>query len=115
MSLEKLLVLAMISEALWETLKMTWQNGKVSADRIGAMVIGLLMALGTGMDIMELVGIPMKVPYLGNILTGLLISRGANFIHDLLASAGNMNQSTKVSVSNKASVTVSSSNDSLKQ
>lgn len=101
MSLAKLLVLAMISEALWETLKMTWQNGKVSTDRIGAMVVGLIMALTTGMDIMELVGIPMIIPYLGTVLTGLLISRGANFLHDLLSSAGNMSQGTKVMVNSK--------------
>lgn len=96
MSFAKLLVLAMISEALWETLKMTWQNGKISIDRIGAMLTGVLLSVATGMDIMQLVEIPMFVPYLGTILTGLLISRGANFIHDLLSSAGNMSQNTKL-------------------
>ena len=101
MSFAKLLVLAMISEALWETLKMTWQNGKVSVDRIGAMLTGVLLSVSTGMDIMKLVEIPMFVPYLGTILTGLLISRGANFIHDLLSSAGNMNQNTKLLLKSK--------------
>lgn len=100
MNFAKLLILAMISEAVWETIKMTWQNGKFSIDRIGAMVTGLLLAVTTGIDIMELVGVPTVVPYLGNILTGLLISRGANFVHDILASAGNMNAKTKV-VENK--------------
>ncbi|WP_139904897.1 hypothetical protein [Clostridium thermarum] len=95
MNITKILILAMISEAVWETFKMTWQNGKLSADRIGAMVIGILIAISTGIDIMELVEIPIFIPYLGTILTGLLISRGANFIHDLLSSAGNMSKNTK--------------------
>lgn len=101
MNVTKLLVLAMISEALWETLKMTWQNGKVSIDRVGAMLIGVLLSVSTGMDIMKLVEIPIFVPYLGTILTGLLISRGANFLHDLISSAGNLNQNTKQSLKGK--------------
>jgi hypothetical protein len=98
MSITKLLILAMISEALWETLKMTWQNGKVSIDRIGAMITGILISVSTGLDIMELVEIPIFIPYAGTILTGLLISRGANFIHDLLSSAGNMSKNSKLVV-----------------
>jgi hypothetical protein len=103
MNFSKIIILAMISEAVWETIKMTWQNGKFSIDRAGAMATGLLLAVTTGIDIMELAGVPTKIPYLGNILTGLLISRGANFIHDILASAGNMNAKTKVVTEKTAS------------
>lgn len=95
MNVLSLIVLALIGEATWETIKMTWQQGKVSIDRIGAMGIGLLLALGTGLDIMAMVGVPMKIPYIGMVLTGLLISRGANFIHDILQSVNNINQNTK--------------------
>lgn len=80
----KLIVLALIGEALWETLKMTWQQGKFSIDRIGALIVGLLLAIGTGLDFFSLVQIPLNIPYLGMALTGVLISRGANFVHDLL-------------------------------
>jgi len=79
-----LVVAAMIGESVWETLKMIWQEGKLSIDRIGALVIGLLIALSGNLDLPALVGIPFIVPYLGMILTGILISRGANFVHDLL-------------------------------
>lgn len=95
MNILSLIIIALIGEAVWETLKMTWQQGKVSIDRIGALIIGLLLALGTGLDIMAMIGVPMKVPYVGMILTGLLISRGANFVHDILASINNIQQNTK--------------------
>lgn len=95
MNITKLLVLAMLGEALWETLKMTWQNGKISIDRIGAMLVGLFLSLSTKVDIMKLLDIPMIIPYAGTILTGLLISRGANFLHDIFASMGNINANTK--------------------
>lgn len=90
------IVLAMIGEAVWETLKMTFQNGKLSIDRIGALVVSISLALATGMDLFKLFGISQNIPYLGIILTGLLLSRGSNFIHDLLESTSNLNQNSKV-------------------
>jgi hypothetical protein len=98
MNILSLIILALIGEALWETLKLTWQNGKLSIDRVGALLIGELLAIGTGLDLMAMVGVPLKIPYVGMILTGLLISRGANFIHDLLASINNVQQNTKPNV-----------------
>jgi len=79
-----LVVIALICEAVWETLKMVWQEGKVSVDRIGALAVGLIIAFVTGADLLNLAGIPVTIPYVGIALTGILISRGANFIHDLL-------------------------------
>lgn len=95
MNLMGLLVLATIGEAVWETLKLFWQNGKVNTDRLGALAVGELLSIGTGLDLLNLVGIPMKIPFVGVILTGLLISRGANFIHDILSSINNVQQNTK--------------------
>lgn len=84
MTLVQLIVLAVLAEAVWETSKMVWQEGKVSGDRIGALVVGLLVALGTQADLFELVGLPFVIPYVGMILTGILISRGANYLHDII-------------------------------
>jgi hypothetical protein len=95
MNILSLVVLALLGEAVWETAKMVWQNGKISIDRIGALVVGELLAIGAGTDLMAMVGVPLHIPYVGMILTGLLISRGANFIHDLLASINNVQQNTK--------------------
>ena len=83
MTIIQLLIVALVGEAVWETCKMFYQKGKVSCDRIGAAVVGLLIAFGAQMDIFSLVGISLVIPYLGYVLTGLLISRGANVIHDL--------------------------------
>lgn len=95
MNILGLIILALIGEAVWETLKMTWQNGKLNTDRIGALVVGLLLAFGSGIDLMKAFGVPVVIPYLGIILTGLLISRGANFVHDIVSSVNNINQKTK--------------------
>lgn len=84
MELLALVTMALICEAVWESIKMVWQEGKLSIDRIGALVIGVLIAVGAGLDLPAIVKIPVAIPYVGMVLTGILISRGANFIHDLV-------------------------------
>ncbi|MCT8977130.1 hypothetical protein N4T77_10990 [Clostridium sp. CX1] len=84
MNLIQYVVAALIVEALWETTKLFWQNGKFSYDRVGSVAFGELVAIGANIDFMNSVGLPIHIPYVGMILTGILISRGSNFMHDLL-------------------------------
>lgn len=93
--MEKILivfVVAIIAESVWETLKMTWQDGKLKIDRVGALVVSMLIVFGTRLDILAILGIETVIPFLGTILTGILISRGSNFIHDLLTRLSNKNE-----------------------
>lgn len=78
-----ILVAAIIAESVWETSKMVWQQGKLQVDRIGALVVGLLIALAGQLDVCALLGLIFIYPIIGQIITGILFSRGANFIHDL--------------------------------
>lgn len=89
-SLIIIVLIALVGESVWETLKMVWQDGKISVDRIGALVVALLLSIGTRLDILSLLNIKTSIPYLGIILTGILISRGSNFIHDLLVKISNI-------------------------
>ena len=89
-SLIILVLIALVGESVWETLKMVWQDGKISIDRIGALIVALLLSIGTSLDILSLLNIETSIPYLGIILTGVLISRGSNFIHDLLVKINNI-------------------------
>lgn len=79
-----ILVAALLAEAVWETGKMVWQQGKISVDRTGALLVGILFAVGAGLDLCTVLGICFVYPIIGQLLTGILISRGANFVHDLL-------------------------------
>lgn len=88
-------IVALVGEAIWETIKMTWQHGKVNIDRIGALIVGLIIAIAAGIDIMDIIGIPMRIPYVGTVLTGVLISRGANFVHDILETVSSVRQNRK--------------------
>lgn len=84
-----IIIVSILAESIWETLKMTWQNGKVSIDRIGALIVSLVLSLGTKMDLLALLGLETTIPYMGSFLTGIIVSRGSNFTHDLLTKVNN--------------------------
>ncbi|MGG7177585.1 hypothetical protein ACQPU1_08340 [Clostridium paraputrificum] len=84
MNISIVIILALLSESVWETLKMTWQKGKISTDRIGALIISMLIVFATGLDIFKILNVEAKAPGIGMVLTAILLSRGSNFIHDLI-------------------------------
>ena len=79
----KVIILSMLAEAIWENLRMTFEDGKFSINRLGALIVSIIVAVGTKINIFEILDFEMWT-ILGSILTGILISRGANVVHDLL-------------------------------
>lgn len=103
----QIIVISMLCEAVWESLKMVWQGEKhLTLDKFGALVMSVLISFATGLDLLVLLEIDSSIPYIGVLLTGILLSRGANFLHDLISKLSN---SSKPSVSldkEKSSVSV---------
>ena len=77
---------AVIAEALIEYANMvvTDNDHRLDWRVIMSAVIGIGVALAFGIDLFEVIGIAAKVPYVGMVLTGVVISRGSNYIHDIL-------------------------------
>lgn len=48
-----------------------------------SMVLGLIVSLNYDIDIFKLAGLEGRVPFVGSILTGLIISRGSNIVNDV--------------------------------
>ena len=95
MGLLTLFILALLSEAIWETLKMIWQKGRISVDRVGALITGVIIAFVTKINIFEIVEISCDYSLIGIIFTGILISRGANFVHDFIENISKVRQNSK--------------------
>ena len=83
MEYAQLVIVAILIEAIWENIKMIWQNGKFSIDKIGSLAISILICILAKIDIFPIVNLSIMVPVIGSILTGIIVSRGANFVHDL--------------------------------
>ena len=88
MSIVTIITIALLVEAVWETLKMVWQEGKININTIGALIVGIAVSILAKIDIFAMQGITLSIPLIGWILTGILMSRGANFIHDLFNKLG---------------------------
>lgn len=96
-------ILAFVVEAVWQALKPLWP-GKIKEwevsygvpiDAIGCLIIALLLCFGTGTDLLALVGVPIAIPYMGLVLTAILIYRGSNFLHDVLSGINDIRNNGK--------------------
>ena len=81
-------LLAIVVEALIEVIK-GWLPAGASVSRwvwpvVGAL-LGVTLCMLANVDLLHLAGIDLKLPPVGTVLTGLLISRGASFVHDIWA------------------------------
>nr|WP_319488595.1 hypothetical protein [uncultured Caproiciproducens sp.] len=91
-----LILMAIIVEGLVTYAKTFFVGGKFQWQQLVGIALGVIAALAYNVDIFALLGITSGVPYVGAILTGILISRGSNYIFDLvktLQNVGNGNTS----------------------
>ena len=82
-SITALLFFAILIEGFVEYIKLSFQK-KMCAEIIGAMVCGVGIAFAYHLDLFSAVGITTDVPYISNVLTGLVLARGSNYVFDLI-------------------------------
>ena len=76
-----IVVLALLVEALVETMKKALAGG-IQWPAVAAMVGGIAVCLAAGVGILSILGIAFPT-WLDAVITGVLVSRGSNFISDL--------------------------------
>ena len=79
-----LTLMAIIVEGLITYLKTFFIGGKPQWQMLVGIGLGVTVSLVYDVDIFALLGITSTVPYVGAVLTGVLISRGSNYIFDLI-------------------------------
>ena len=89
MEYAQLIIIAILIEAIWENLKMIWKDKKVNVSILGVLILSIIVCVLTSIDIFPIVGISMIVPYVGSVLTGIIVARGANFVNDLFTKLNN--------------------------
>lgn len=91
-SILSILIIAILVEAVWENLKMVWQDGKLNINMIGSLVISILVAILTKISVFSVLKIDINM-YVGAVLTGIIISRGANVVHDIWTKINQLKES----------------------
>lgn len=83
MEFAQLVLIAILIEAIWENLKMTYDKKKLNINMIGSLILGIIICILAKVDIFTIVGLNLFIPVIGSIFTGIIVSRGANFVNDL--------------------------------
>jgi len=88
MDYSALLFLAIILEGIITYVKEFFVRGNIRWEMLISIAVGVLTAAAYGVDVMAMAGMHSSVPFLGNVMTGILISRGSNYVFDLIKSVG---------------------------
>lgn len=79
-----IILFAILVEGTVEYIKLSLQK-QMCAEIIGAFIFSLIITIGYKLDFFEAwLGLEPIIPYLGNVLTALVISRGSNYVFDLI-------------------------------
>ena len=81
-ALSQSVTIAVLVEAIWENIKRAYTDS-LQVSVIGSLVISIVVCVLTGVDVFEIIGLPIKVAFVGSIFTGVIAARGANFVNDL--------------------------------
>ena len=84
-----ILVLAITVEALIQYSKtiiemLEKKQYKTFATQLTAILLSVFICFAAGVDLYTLVGVSFTVPWLGMLLTGIVVSRGSNYTSDFI-------------------------------
>lgn len=81
-----ILSLAVLTEGIITYFKEFFVGGSFSFSMLFSIILGVLVAVCYKLDLLEYINLKSSIPYVGSILTGILISRGSNYVYDILKS-----------------------------
>ena len=79
-----LVLMAIVIEGVITYIKEIFVNKNVMWQQVLGIVLGIIVAIGYNADLFALFGLTSTIPLLGCVLTGVLLSRGSNYIFDLV-------------------------------
>lgn len=79
-----LVVLAILVEVCVDIIKSAIPSISGWKSRLTSIVVGIILASVTTTGLLNSLAVQLSVPWIDYFLTGLIISRGSNFVHDIL-------------------------------
>lgn len=91
-SLTVIIILAVVVEVVTNGIKAAFPGLKGNRSRFVAAAIGTIICITTKMGILTNLKIDISIKYIDYILTGIVISRGSNAVHDIISVFDKQNQ-----------------------
>ena len=81
---------AILIEGIITYISQFFVSGNFCWEMLFSISLGIIVAISYNLDLPEYFNIKSRIPYIGCILTGVLISRGSNYLYDLLKAITNI-------------------------
>ena len=82
--ISKMLMVCIILEGIITYINDFFAIGELHYQMILSLIFEIFIAVAYKIDLLKLADIESEIPYIGCVLTGMLISRGSNYVHDIL-------------------------------
>ena len=79
-----IIAFSVLIESLITYYKEIFAIGSAPWEIIVSLTLGIIVAIGYNLDLPSYLNLNSHIPYLGNVLTGILLSRGSNYLFDVL-------------------------------
>lgn len=77
-------VLAILIEALVDALTEALSKEGLNKKKAMTLAVGVVMAIVFNGDLTAYLGLHTDIPFVGCIVTGIILSRGSNYLHDFV-------------------------------
>lgn len=71
------------------------KNGQRAILKWAALALGAALAIAYNVDLLAQFGLVSTIPFVGEIVTGVIIGRGSNYVHDVLGAFTKLKDSLK--------------------
>lgn len=88
--ISKMIMTAILVEGIITYFNEFFVSGNAPWQMIFSLILGIIIAMAYRLDLPKYLGLQSDISYVGSILTGILISRGSNYIFDLLNKISNI-------------------------
>ncbi len=86
------MAISVVVEGLVSYAKMLVVDRKIEWQIVVAVALGVIFAIAYGIDVFALLGMKSIIPYFGNVMSGVLLSRGSNYIFDMFKTIRNFSK-----------------------
>jgi hypothetical protein len=77
-------IIAILVEAIVEYGKLIFVSKSINWKQVASLAIGVALAVLANIDLLAAVGVTFTVPFVGVVLTGIILSRGPGYVADFL-------------------------------
>lgn len=91
-SIFEIVAFSILIESLITYYKEFFAGGNASWEIVVSLLLGMIVAISYNLDLPAHFNLNSKIPYIGCILTGILISRSSNYVFDIIKKLTDVNQ-----------------------